>query len=198
MDPPKERFVVPSWDTWVYQLYSYTSPSPSRHGIISFQCGWTNSVWPGEDGRSELSMLSCRSLLWLRLGSGEYSVSLVSVSNVQGDHAGNAIVRIFATHDAIKTFSMQLQVKVVVNPAYTRPKWQCSQHNGDTVSCWYGDYGISNMFTSFAPSLRELSDGWLTLANKVPSCGTMMTPYVSLLKSISMQQSHLWILWSVS
>ena len=129
-------------------------------------------------------MLRCRSLLWLRLGSGEYSVSLVSVSNVQGDHAGNAIVRIFATHDAIKTFFMQLQVKVVVNPAYTRPKWQCSQHNGDTVSCWYGDYGISNMFTSFAPSLRELSDGWLTLANKVPSCGTMMTPCVSLLQHI--------------
>ena len=83
-----------------------------------------------------------------------------------------------------KLFFMQLQVKVVVNPAYTRPKWQCSQHNGDTVSCWYGDYGISNMFTSFAPSLRELSDGWLTLANKVPSCGTMMTPCVSLLQHI--------------
>ena len=86
-------------------------------------------------------------------------------------------MRIFATNDAIKTFFYALASKSRCQPCLHPTKMAVCQHNGDTVSCWYGDCGISNMFTSFATTgLRELTDGWLTLASQ-PGRGILSLSY---------------------
>ena len=134
-----------------------------RHGVMAarhfFQCGW---LW--QFGLERMAADHGRSSpCWGRIAATmvDFSSGWNSASQffkmIMQEMPWGLSQRMMPSKS--NYVAMRLQVRAVVNPAYSQPKWRCPQHNGDTTntrSCWSGDYGISKMFTSFPLSGENL------------------------------------------